>query len=185
MDGTLTLPVHDFNAIRRELGIVADTPILEAIKEMPLDQGKRVSRELHRLEMDLAALAEPQPGARDILFALQQKGCQLGILTRNGEDIAMETLKACGLLEFFNESDVIGRDTCAPKPSPEGVNYLLNKWQADKHSSVMVGDFLYDIEAGFHAGVHTIHFDKDGEFAWPEFTGYEVTAIANIQNLFE
>jgi len=41
MDGTLTLAVHDFDEIRKSLGIVEGKPILEAISEMTPD-GKQL-----------------------------------------------------------------------------------------------------------------------------------------------
>ena len=35
LDGTLTVAVHDFNAIRNELGIPAGQPILKTIESLP------------------------------------------------------------------------------------------------------------------------------------------------------
>ena len=35
LDGTLTVAVHDFNAIRKELGIPERQPIVEALKSLP------------------------------------------------------------------------------------------------------------------------------------------------------
>ena len=184
MDGTLTMPVHDFNAIRGQLGIPVNTPILEAIKKMPAQQAKAIYQKLHDLEMALAELATPQPGVVELLQSLKQRGYRLGILTRNGEEIAKATLDACGLMRFFDKWDVIGRDTCAPKPLPDGVHHLLARWDADPNATVMVGDYLYDVEAGYRAGVHTVHFDASGVFPWPEFTHHRVQSMGEIQQLF-
>ena len=54
MDGTLTIPIHDFEEIRSALDIAPGTPILEAIKGMPEDQARAVNQKLHDLEMELA-----------------------------------------------------------------------------------------------------------------------------------
>ena len=35
LDGTLTIAVHDFDAIRDELGLPAGEPILEAMSKLP------------------------------------------------------------------------------------------------------------------------------------------------------
>ena len=35
LDGTLTVAVHDFNAIRNELGIPAGQPIIKTIESLP------------------------------------------------------------------------------------------------------------------------------------------------------
>lgn len=183
MDGTLTIPVHDFDEIRRQLGIEPATPILEAIANMPPARANEMHRRLHEIEMDIAALARPQPGAAELLSFLTENGHQLGILTRNDEDIAAATLDASGLAEFFDSSCVVGRETCAPKPLPDGVHHLLRKWAAPPAHTVMVGDFLYDIEAGKRAGVRTVHFDSSGAFSWPEFTDHKVTRLLDIKLL--
>lgn len=185
MDGTLTIPVHDFNAIRRQIGITENTPILEAIADMSPDQAEWTRRRLHDIEMEIAALARPQPDVTEVLQALTGQGRQLGILTRNDEDIALETLRASGLSGFFAEEYVIGRETCAPKPNPDGVHHLLGIWQASPQQTVMVGDFLYDIEAGRRAGVRTIHFDSSGAFPWPEFTDHGITELGQILGLLD
>ena len=46
MDGTLTLAVHDFDAIRKTLGIAEGKPILEAIDEMPQQQAAEITQQL-------------------------------------------------------------------------------------------------------------------------------------------
>lgn len=182
MDGTLTLPIHDFDDIRAQLGITAGAPILEAINAMPADRAAALTRQLHDIEMEIAAQAQAQPGARELLQAMQQQGLLLGILTRNDKDIALATLAAAGL-EFFAEQHIIGRECCAPKPSPAGVELLLKRWGVQEHQTVMVGDFLYDIEAGHKAGVNTVHFDQTGSFQWPEFTDHKITCLADITEL--
>ena len=45
MDGTLTLAVHDFPAIRNKLGINKDLDIIEAIESLPPEEPKS-TREL-------------------------------------------------------------------------------------------------------------------------------------------
>jgi len=42
MDGTLTLAVHDFDAIRNTLGLPLGKPILEAIEDLPAPQAKHM-----------------------------------------------------------------------------------------------------------------------------------------------
>ena len=183
MDGTLTMAIHDFEAIRQELGITSGTPILEAMAAMPEDEARECGRRLHDLEMELAHQAMPQPGVFEVLDSLVQKDCRFGILTRNDEDIALATLEAAGLAGYFEEASIVGRETCAPKPLPDGVHHLLNLWDAPKNQTVMVGDYLYDIQAGFEAGVTTVHFDHTGNFPWPEYTHYRVERISGLVQL--
>ena len=83
MDGTLTLPIHDFESIRKQLGIDSGDPILEAIENMSAHAAMRARKLLHELELELAHKAQPQPEAESVLQLLVDKGKKLGILTRN------------------------------------------------------------------------------------------------------
>nr|XP_061806103.1 uncharacterized protein LOC133597262 [Nerophis lumbriciformis] len=185
MDGTLTLPVHDFEDIRRQLGIDGGVPILEAIDAMTEEDAVETKIRLNEIEMEIATLGQPQPGAAGLLEYMKSRGFELGILTRNDEEIAIATLEASGLGEFFDRETIIGRETCAPKPLPDGVLHLLSHWQSQPNATVMVGDYLYDIEAGKRAGVNTVHFDSSGRFSWPHYTDHKVSRLADIVKLID
>jgi len=180
MDGTLTNAIHDFDAIRSQLKLPAGKPILESINRLPTAQGVRTTQALHALEMDIAAQATQQPGAERLLNHLRRAGHDLGILTRNGKDIALATLNACGLDEYFPDHLVVSRDCAAPKPNPAGIHVLLSHWQAKAPNSVMVGDYLFDLQAGFDAGTLTVHLANDGQYHWPEHTSVGVQSLDDL-----
>ncbi len=181
MDGTLTHAIHDFDAIREQLGLPPGKPILEAIEQLAAAPAERIRQQLDELEMNIAAQATPQPGAEALLDKLQSEGRQLGILTRNGKDIAHATLSACGLAHYFTDDDVVSRDCCTPKPDPAGVSHLMRRWQAKPDSTVMVGDYLFDLQAGYGAGTHTVHLAVDGHFRWPDKTSCGVSSLVELQ----
>jgi len=135
---------------------------------------------LFDIEMQIAKEANEQPGARALLEHLTSQGCSLGILTRNGCEIAIETLRAAGLLEFFKPQTVLGRESCTPKPDPAGVIQHLAAWQADPKATVMVGDYKFDLEAGYRAGVSTVHLDVDQGEQWPEITTVKVSSLNEL-----
>ena len=184
MDGTLTLPIHDFEEIRAALGISSGIPILEAILEMPEAQADITRQKLNDIEMEIATRATPQPGITDVLQRLQDSGRRRGILTRNGEEITRVTLEAAGLDGYFAWESVIGRDSCLPKPNPDGVHRLLEIWNAASEETVIIGDYLYDIQAGREAGITTVHFDQTGLFPWPQYTDHRVESISDLGKLF-
>ncbi len=183
MDGTLTLAAHDFDLLRQQLDIEAGLPILEAIAGMPADEARSAHRKLHQLEMDIAADSRPQPGALDALTTLNERGCSLGIVTRNARDIAFETLTAAGLRDFFSDSDIIGREDCTPKPDPAGIERLMTRWQAGRSDTVMTGDYVFDLEAGRNAGVTTIHFDPKQLYPWPDMTDVKISHLEQLHAL--
>jgi HAD superfamily hydrolase (TIGR01509 family) len=181
LDGTLTVSAHDFKHIRRELGLAPETPILEALHAMPAEQAAPLWETLNELEFYYAGQASVMQGAAELLQKLHENGRQLAILTRNTMPVVKQTLHACRLEHFFPLEHILDRDACIPKPSPDGVRRLLEFWRADADDSVMVGDYLYDLEAGKGAGVATIHVDtRRGDFDWSEYTDIRVEGLGEI-----
>jgi len=45
----------------------------------------------------------------------------------------------------------------------------------------MVGDYLFDLQAGRNAGTATVHMDVSGEFLWPELTTLGVRSLPELQ----
>ena len=185
MDGTLTNAIHDFDAMRTELKLPAGKPILESIAELSANEAKRVNKALDEMEYDIACKATAQPHAEELLTLLQKHHCHLGIVTRNAHGIAKATLKVCGLDGFFTSHSIVGRECTNPKPLPDGVKLLLSRFSANAANAVMVGDHLFDLEAGKRAGTSTIHLDPTGNFAWPEFTDCGITSLQSLAALWQ
>jgi len=180
MDGTLTVSAHDFDHMRRELGLQPQEPILEALHALPAVVAAPLWERLNELEFFYAGKASLMQGAPELLQQLQENGCQLAILTRNTMPVVNHTLQACAIDHFFPIDHILDRDSCMPKPSPDGINQLLRFWQADADDTVMVGDYLYDLEAGKGAGVATVHLDTRGDVDWTKYTDIRVESLGEI-----
>ncbi len=174
LDGTLTVAVHDFDAIRAELELPEGAPILEAIAAARPEDAADLYRRLDAIELQLAQRSVAQRGAAELLAALHRCGARLGVLTRNSESVACHTLRRCGLMDFFHAEDVIGRASAAPKPSPDGILHLLERWQAPASAAVMVGDFRFDLVAGRRAGVATVYLDVERRAEWGHYADHSV-----------
>lgn len=166
LDGTLTLAVHDFAAIRRHLDIPAQADILHHLAELPATEREAKHAWLFAHERELAVAAKPAPGAVDLVRGLHARGRRLGILTRNARDLALLTLAAIGLEDCFDPGAVLGRDEAAPKPDPGGLLRLADLWQVAPGSLVMVGDHRYDLECGRAVGCTTLQVNQPGD-PWP------------------
>jgi len=180
LDGTLTKPVHDFAFIRRELSIPDGSDILGHLQTLEPDEAARRHARLEEIELELARGAEAAPGAVQLVESLVSRGCRVGILTRNSRDVALLTLEAIGICRHFSESSIIGRDEASPKPNPEGIFRLLADWRTDAVSVVMVGDYLFDLQAGRAAGVATLHVGRPDGQRWPECTDFAVDSLAEL-----
>ncbi len=182
MDGTLTIPAHDFDAIRDELGLPQGRPILEQLADLPDAKAESLHRRLEEIELEIARDAIKQPGAPELLTALRSRGATIGILTRNSHRNALETLKACGLAGFFDPENVMAREMCEPKPSADGINKLLDRWNATPEETVMVGDFLFDILAGQEAGAATVFVDNHGK---DDYAAKADKSVKHLEELLE
>jgi HAD superfamily hydrolase (TIGR01509 family) len=183
MDGTLTVAVHDFDAIRAELGLQPKKPILEQLALLPESRAKQLFARLDALELELALEARAAEGAVHLLESLAGRGAALGIVTRNTHANALETLRVAGLARFFASDCVIGREAALPKPDPQGIHRLLARWNAAPESAVMVGDYRFDLLAGRAAGTATVYVDPEGTFPFAEHADVSVDSLAALARL--
>lgn len=170
MDGTLTLAVHDFPAIKRALDIPQEDDILHHLAALPAAQAAAKHAWLLRHERELALAAQPAPGARELVRALRERGCRLGILTRNAHELALLTLRAIGLDGCFATADILGRDEAPPKPHPGGLLRLAERWGVAAAELVMVGDYRFDLECAEAAGAFGVLVNLPDN-PWPRLAG--------------
>ncbi len=171
MDGTLTVAMHDFAAIRRALDVRDDEDILAHIAAL-CDVDARAKRAwLLEHERELAHAAQPAAGSVDLLRALAARGCRLGILTRNLRELALITLTTIGVADCFDPADVLGREDAAPKPDPAGLHQLASRWSVQTSELAMVGDHAYDLACARAAGATAVLVNLPGH-PWPELTDW-------------
>ena len=169
MDGTLTLAVHDFPAIKRTLGIPQEDDILHHLAALPAEEAAQKHAWLLEHERELAVASRPAPGAIELVRTLSERGCQLGILTRNAYELALLTLQAIGLDDCFATADILGRDEAPPKPHPGGLLHLAERWSVRPRELVMVGDYRFDLECAQAAGARSVLVNMPDN-PWPELT---------------
>ena len=180
MDGTLTRPIFDFPQIKKLLGLPVERGILEVLGELTPARAESVRADLDGMEASLALKAQPAEGADSLLRALKKRGIRLGILTRNRRVHALSTLRVTGLLPFFDPRFIVGRDEAKPKPDPEGLLRLLDQWRADSQDAVVVGDYLFDLQAGRAAGMMTVYVDGKGLFPFRDQAHVCVRGLAEL-----
>ncbi len=158
MDGTLTRPQFDFDAIRRDIGL-KDEPILETLVRMPPDQRRRAEAILNKYEAQFAASSELQPGAGPIVSAIRRAGFALALMTRNSRESTAVFLERHRLT-----FDVVWTRADGPmKPSPEPVIEICRRLGVAPARAWVVGDYLYDIQCGRSAGAHTVLLLNNGK----------------------
>ena len=185
LDGTLTVNIHDFNAIRNELGIPEGMPIVKTLKSLPENESKPLQKKLNDLEKKLAQDSTLAPGVRILLETLNERNYNLGILTLNSKENAWITLNSLDLARFFKKESVVGRWCTEPKPSPKGIFKILKHWKVKTSDALIVGDYLYDLQVGRAAKIATVHVDHTGTFSWPELADIKIKSLQELVKILK
>jgi phosphoglycolate phosphatase len=152
LDGTLVDSQLDFDAMRREMELPPNLPILEALATLPSHHATRCRDILHRHELAGAERAVLLPGAGELLAVLHGRGVRVAIATRNSRHITLATLGKLGLTIDL----VLTRDDGPVKPDPWAVRHACERWELAAAEVIVVGDFRFDVECGRAAGCRTV-----------------------------
>jgi len=157
-DGTLTEPgAIDFNVIRKAIGCPRGTPVLEFIAGMasPVEKAE-ANRVLEEYEAEAAGRSEPNAGTEELIEFLRSRGIVLGIISRNSRVSIETSLRNFERVRASDFSVILSRDDpFSPKPDPEGILAAAAAMGVPVAEVLVVGDFVFDIEAGRSAGALT------------------------------
>ena len=176
----------DYLQIRSDIGCPQDASILSYLDGIA-DQRERdeARRILETHELRAAANAQPAEGAEELVAWLRNSKFHRGIITRNTRravDISLKNFAFVGSGDF---DIILTRDDDIPvKPEPDGVLHTAEIMGILPAELLVVGDYIYDIEAGNAAGSITVFFDSRPKrtFEPPDST-YTITHISEVQKL--
>jgi HAD superfamily hydrolase (TIGR01509 family) len=180
LDGTITKPYFDFDAIREEIGLDRNSgPVLESMEKMTPQQRLKAEQVLNHHEQKAVAESELNAGAKETLDALRKVKIHIGILTRNRRNNAFAIAAKHGL-KF---DAVVGREDGPVKPDAFGVRHLCRVFKVRPEETLLVGDYLFDLlcakAAGAVAVLLTNHEQRD------EFVEHSDFCIENISGILD
>jgi hydrogenase expression/formation protein HypE len=157
-DGTLTRPgALDFPAVKKLLGCPLESTILEFIDSLDGEDRKREAfGKLEEAELDAARRSVPNDGAEETLRLLARRGVRRAVITRNCMASIREALKKFKGIAEGDFNVILSRESpFRPKPHPDGVLAAARALGVEPAEVLMVGDFVFDVEAGVTAGAVT------------------------------
>jgi len=157
-DGTLTQHGGlDFSVIKKTVGCPLDIPVLEFILDIKDEVRKqKANADLDAFETAGATDSIPCEGAEALVCFLRENGVPVGILSRNSMPSIERALENFQHLKPSDFGLIISRDEpIEPKPHPAGVLLAAERLGVSPANLLMVGDYLFDIEAGNRAKAPT------------------------------
>lgn len=190
MDGTLTIPQPwMFKEMRSVIGLTdSKIDILTFISKLPLEQQNEANYKISQVEEKAMLEMQPQLGLMPLLSHLQTLNLPMSILTRNLINSVNHLLSTHIPSHAHIEFDpILTRSFQPPKPQPDALFHIAEKWGIKADELIMVGDSMDDINAGFDAGAVTVMIKSvmNGKDQTNEKVGHVVESLQDIIALLE
>lgn len=115
-------------------------------------------------------MADIYPGIKEIIAKLKEKGVLLSVYTGKGRESSEITLKKLGVFEFF-DMIVSGDDIEGQKPSRDGVDMFITRYNLNRDKVIMIGDAPADIKAARNSGI------KVASVVWDSYAKEKVLSM--------
>ena len=183
LDGTITQPYFDFDAIREEIGLAKDSgPVLESMEKMTTQQRQDAEKILYYHEQKAVTESKLNANAKQTLSALRAAGIHIGVLTRNRRSNALAIARK-HKLKF---DTVIGREDGPVKPDAFGVLRICEQFGVEPEETMLVGDYLFDLLCAKAAGAVAVllaNHNQADEFA--EHADFCIDDISRILEIID
>jgi len=124
------------------------------------------------------------PNVVDTLEKLKNQGYKIAICTSKLRDSAEFGMNLCKIDKYFDYTICLD-DIKSPKPNPEGINKIIEKFGTNK--AIMVGDNISDVKAGNNANIPSVavtysHPKEKLETANPNYIISDISEIFDVLN---
>lgn len=176
----------DFAAIREAIHCPKGQPVLEYIETLTFEDARvQALKILNEHEMEAARRSQPNRGAEELIRFLKSRKVRLGIISRNSRRAIMLALESFRQIRASDFEVIISRDEfMMPKPSPETVLAAGERMGVPTEQILVVGDFAFDIEAGFRAGARTVFLtNRNPSSHCPVTPDYTISELGELMGI--
>ncbi|MBQ6543129.1 MAG: HAD-IA family hydrolase [Clostridia bacterium] len=178
-----------FQAMMEEYGRQVDFDEAKALFEITFEtcyshygvtpeMAARHSEKEHIYDMEPKAV--PFENTLKTLETLAARGAKQFLYSHRGHESSQHYLKEYGLLEFFTEC-VDSSYGFTPKPAPDGVDYICDKYSLSRAETVMIGDRELDVLSGKNAGTYGCLYTKEKNIeTCADFTVTDIFGVTEI-----
>ena len=161
--------------VRRLIGKVIEQ------KNGGMDESQLLHRFIEYYSQHLIDHTLPYPGTEEALQHLWPYS--KAVVSNKNENFTVDILGNLGLLKYFDY--VAGGDTISEKkPSPAPVLRVLKRFGVEPNGALLVGDSIYDMEAGRRAGLRRVAAMYGyGSPGFSEAADYRISSIGELPAL--
>ncbi|KAK6929691.1 Haloacid dehalogenase-like hydrolase [Dillenia turbinata] len=199
MDGTLTVPVINFQAMYRAVlgdeeyvALRSTNPsgidILHHIENWSPEKQQKAYQIIADFEKDGLDRLQIMPGAMELCGYLDANKIRRGLITRNVKD-AVDLFHQRYEITFC---PALSREFRPYKPDPAPLLHICSTWGVQPNEVIMIGDSLKDdVACGKRAGAFTILLDETGRYEKPEYAkvehkpDFKVSSLKEVISLLE
>ena len=164
-------------AIKHSVSYFIDKIVKE--KGLPFEKIKERYSKITEENNDKITLMK---NAKEVLEGLKEKNIDSFILTHRGLSTDF-VLNNVGISSYFKEV-ITSKSGFKRKPDPEGINYLIEKYNLDRNNTYYVGDRVLDIECANNANIKSILYLPKESFTIPTLKEtYIVSDLIDILKL--
>jgi HAD superfamily hydrolase (TIGR01549 family) len=152
-----------------------DEPLEEIVKQMKVSASSALKYYEEKYQIDKEfitkyqkrkkeaeiGLSKPFDGIEEICKYIHSTNRKNYLLTHRGES-SIELLKTYGLDGYFSDF-ITSKQGFERKPSPDAINYLINKYDMIPSEAIMIGDRDLDLLSGKNAGISACFFTEEDE----------------------
>ncbi|MBB1268558.1 HAD family hydrolase [Shewanella sp. SR44-3] len=180
LDGTLVTSSLDFSLIRQQINCPEQLDVLVFVDTLTCVKTKaHANNVIAWHEQQDALSAQALPGMTDLFDALEKAQLPSAIVTRNSQ--------SASALKVSNNRIpiqlVLTREDYPPKPAPDALLAIASLWQLEPQSILYVGDYLYDIQAAFNAGMQSCFINHGRESAYQAQADLVITHLDELTAL--
>jgi HAD superfamily hydrolase (TIGR01509 family) len=152
-DGVLAETRLDFVPLRQKYFGGEIVPLVEAAKQLSEPLRSEILAEIRRIEMEGAERATAVEGAKGLIEWLIANGKPWAVVSRNCRDSMTLAAEKCGIVL---PPVTLSREDPYAKPDPRALALAAERLRVSLADCIMVGDFIYDIQAAHNAGIPSV-----------------------------
>ncbi|MDR1978224.1 MAG: HAD-IA family hydrolase [Synergistaceae bacterium] len=187
-DGVLADTRLDFKPLRQKYfgdSAVAGLGMLEAASTFPDPLREEAMAEIRGIEMEGAERATAVDGAKDLIAWLAGGGTVAdkprkprpwAVVSRNCRDSIVLAAERCGIAL---PSVLLSREDPYVKPDPKALALAAERLGVNLSDCVMVGDFVYDLQAARSAAIPSV-LVRSGGAEWERLADFTYATVKDF-----